>query len=121
MVTSPIILWKFRRALTFAILWFRYQKAKDLILSILNENPTSNTPPEVFVKNLTDSAIELAVRPWAKAKTMVLFYWNIRKLQNSFDAAGIVIQPYLKEMSAIKTTYYTFFSGYHKIFQIGSK
>jgi hypothetical protein len=35
---------------------------------------TSNTPPEVFVKNLTDSAIELAVRPWAKAKTMVPFY-----------------------------------------------
>jgi hypothetical protein len=26
----------------------------------------------------------LAVRPWAKAKTMVPFYWNIRKLQNSF-------------------------------------
>jgi small conductance mechanosensitive channel len=50
-------------------------KGKDLILSILNENQsTSNTPPEVFVKNLTDSAIELAVRPWAKAKTMVPFY-----------------------------------------------
>jgi small conductance mechanosensitive channel len=29
---------------------------------------TSNTPPEVFVKNLTDSAIELAVRPWAKSE-----------------------------------------------------
>jgi small conductance mechanosensitive channel len=48
-------------------------KGKDLILSILNENPKvlQTPPPEVFVKNLTDSAIELAVRPWAKAKTMV--------------------------------------------------
>jgi hypothetical protein len=30
-------------------------------------------PTRSFVKNLTDSAIELAVRPWQKAKTMVPF------------------------------------------------
>jgi small conductance mechanosensitive channel len=49
-------------------------KGKNLILSILNENPKYFKHPQVFVKNLTDSAIELAVRPWAKAKTMVPFY-----------------------------------------------
>jgi small conductance mechanosensitive channel len=35
-------------------------KGKDLILSILNENPkVLQTPHQSFVKNLTDSAIEL--------------------------------------------------------------
>jgi hypothetical protein len=42
-------------------------KGKDLILSILNENQKYfKHPTKVFVKNLTDSAIELAA-PWAKA------------------------------------------------------
>jgi small conductance mechanosensitive channel len=49
-------------------------KGKNLILSILNENQSTSNTPKFFVKNLTDSAIELAVRPWAKAKTMVPFY-----------------------------------------------
>jgi small conductance mechanosensitive channel len=49
-------------------------KGKDLILSILNENQKYFKHHQVFCKELTDSAIELAVRPWAKAKTMVPFY-----------------------------------------------
>jgi small conductance mechanosensitive channel len=98
---------KFRRAdLTFAISYDSdIKKAKDLILSILNENPKvlQTPPPEVFVKNLTDSAIELAVRPWAKSEDYgAVFTETLENCKTAFDAAGIVIQPYLKEMSAIK-------------------
>ena len=98
---------KFRRAdLTFAISYDSdIKKAKDLILSILNENPkVVQTPqPEVFVKNLTDSAIELAVRPWTKSEDFgAVFTETLENCKTAFDAAGIVIQPYVKEMSAIK-------------------
>jgi small conductance mechanosensitive channel len=50
MVTSLIFSGKFRRAdLTFAISYDSDIKGKDLILSILNENPKSTkTPPEVL-------------------------------------------------------------------------
>jgi hypothetical protein len=40
---------------------------------------------------------------------MVPFFETLENCKTAFDAAGIVIQPYLKEMSAIKTNYYTFF------------
>jgi small-conductance mechanosensitive channel len=65
-------------------------------------------PTRSFVKNLTDSAIELAVRPWAKRRLWCRFTETLENCKTAFDAAGIVIQPYLKEMSAIKN-YYTFF------------
>jgi small conductance mechanosensitive channel len=83
-------------------------KGKDLILSILNENPKYfKHPTRSFVKNLTDS--ELAVRPWAKSEDYgAVFTETLENCKTAFDAAGIVIQPYLKEMSAIKTNYYFF-------------
>lgn len=97
---------KFRRAdLTFAISYDSdIKKAKDLILSILNDNPkVLKTPqPEVFVKNLTDSAIEMAVRPWATKEDFgSVFTETLENCKTAFDAAGIVIQPYVKEMSTI--------------------
>jgi small conductance mechanosensitive channel len=82
-------------------------KGKDLILSILNENPKYfKHPTRVFVKNLTDSAIELAVRPGQKRRLWCRFTETLENCKTAFDAAGIVIQPYLKEMSAIKTNYF---------------
>jgi small conductance mechanosensitive channel len=97
---------KYRRAdLTFAISYDSdIKKAKDLILSILNENPKvlQIPQPEVFVKNLTDSAIELAVRPWANsADFAAVFTETLENCKTAFDAAGIVIQPYVKEMSKV--------------------
>ncbi|MEZ7505210.1 mechanosensitive ion channel family protein [Flavobacterium sp. Arc2] len=95
---------KFRRAdLTFAISYDSdIKKAKDLIMFILEDNPkVLQTPkPEVFVKNLTDSAIELAVRPWANSADFgAVFTETLENCKTAFDAAGIVIQPYIKEMS----------------------
>jgi small conductance mechanosensitive channel len=99
---------KYRRAdLTFAISYDSdIKKAKDLILSILNENPKvlQIPQPEVFVKNLTDSAIELAVRPWANSANFgAVFTETLENCKTAFDAAGIVIQPYVKEMSKVNS------------------
>jgi small conductance mechanosensitive channel len=48
-------------------------------------------PNRSFVKNLTDSAIELAVRPGQTAQ--ILLTETLENCKTAFDAAGIVIQP----------------------------
>ena len=93
-----------RRAdLTFSISYDSdIKKAKEIIIAILNNNPkVLQTPkPEVFVKNLTDSAIELAVRPWAKNEDFgIVFTETLENCKIAFDQAGIAIQPFVKEMS----------------------
>lgn len=56
--------------------------------------------PEVFVKNLTDSAIELVVRSWANNLDFrAVFTETLENYRTAFDLAGIVIQPYVKEIS----------------------
>lgn len=99
---------KYRRAdLTFSISYgSNIKEAKDLIMQVLNSNPkVLQTPqPEVFVKNLTDSAIQLAVRPWANNEDFgIVFTETLENCKIAFDAAGIVIQPYVKEFSAATT------------------
>ncbi|MDD5152339.1 MAG: mechanosensitive ion channel [Flavobacterium sp.] len=78
------------------------RKAKAIILEVLNNNPKVLKTPtaDVSVKNLTDSSIQLAVRPWAKNED----FWGVYSdtLENcklAFDAAEIVIQPFVKEVS----------------------
>ncbi|MCW2117852.1 mechanosensitive ion channel family protein [Flavobacterium sp. 7A] len=94
-----------RRAdLTFSISYeSNIKQAKDLIMDILNSNPKvlQDPKPEVFVKNLTDSAVELAVRPWAnKADFGAVFTETLESCKNAFDQAGITFQPFVKEKSA---------------------
>jgi small conductance mechanosensitive channel len=79
------------------------KKAKDIITEVLNNNPKVLKKPqaEVSVKNLTDSSIQLAVRPWANNKD----FWDVyadtlERCKLAFDAAGIAIQPFVKEASA---------------------
>jgi small conductance mechanosensitive channel len=78
------------------------KKAKDIISEVLkNDKRILETPAAtVIVKNLTESSIELAVRPWAKNED----FWGVYSdtLENcklAFDASGILIQPYVKEFS----------------------
>jgi small conductance mechanosensitive channel len=78
------------------------KKAKDIIIDVLKRNPMILETPAatVIVKNLSESSIELAVRPWAKIED----FWNVYSdtLENcklGFDAAGIEMQPYVKEFS----------------------
>ncbi|AWG20332.1 mechanosensitive ion channel protein [Flavobacterium faecale] len=96
-----------RRAdLTFSVSYESdIKQAKDIILDILNNNPKvlQEPKPDVFVKNLTDSAIELAVRPWANKEDFgSVFTETLESCKNAFDQAGIIIQPYVKEKSVSK-------------------
>jgi small conductance mechanosensitive channel len=94
----------FRRAdLTLSISYDTdIKKAKDLITEVLKNNPKVLKTPEaeVSVKLLTDSSIQLAVRPWANnADFGVVSSDTLESCKLAFDAAGIVIQPFVKEVS----------------------
>lgn len=88
-----------RRAdLTFSISYDSdIKKAKDILIEVLNKNPkVLKTPaPEVFVKNLSASSIDFAVRPWAKnANYGAVFSETLENCKTALDEAGIAIQPY---------------------------
>ena len=94
----------FRRAdLTFSISYDTdIKKAKDIITAVLNNNPKVLKTPEaeVSVKLLTDSGIQLAVRPWANNEDFgAVFSDTLESCKLAFDAAGIMIQPFVKEVS----------------------
>ena len=78
------------------------RKAKEIITSVLNNNPKILKTPaaEVSVKSLTDSGIQLAVRPWARNEDFWGVYSDtLQECKKAFDAAGITIQPYVMEYS----------------------
>jgi small conductance mechanosensitive channel len=94
----------FRRAdLTIAISYDTdIKKAKDIITEVLKSNPKVLKTPaaEVSGKNLTDSAIQLAVRPWANNEDFgAVFAETLENCKSAFDTAGIIIQPFVKELS----------------------
>lgn len=93
-----------RRAdLTIAISYdTNIKKAKEIISEVLKNDQRILKTPEatVIVKNLTESSIEIAVRPWAKNDE----FWAVHSdtLENcklAFDTAGIELQPFVKESS----------------------
>lgn len=78
------------------------KKAKDLITEVLRNNPKVLKSPEaeVSVKLLTDSSIQLAVRPWANnADFGSVSSDTLENCKLAFDSAGIIIQPFVKEIS----------------------
>ncbi|MFI0489918.1 mechanosensitive ion channel family protein [Flavobacterium sp.] len=78
------------------------RKAKDIITEVLNNNPKVLKTPaaEVSVKNLTDSSIQIAVRPWANNSDFnSVGSDTLENCKIAFDAAGIIIQPFVKEVS----------------------
>ncbi|MGQ7946354.1 mechanosensitive ion channel family protein [Flavobacterium sp. WC2509] len=82
------------------------KKAKDIITKALAENPKILTSPaaEVSVKNLTDSSIQLAVRPWAKNEDFSgVVAATLEDCKLAFDNAGIAFQPYVTELSNSNT------------------
>lgn len=96
---------KIRRAdLTIAISYDTdIKKVKEMITTILKNNPKVLQTPaaEVSVKNLTDNAIQLAVRPWANNEDYgIVFSETLESCKLAFDEAGIIIQPYVRESSS---------------------
>jgi len=72
------------------------KKAKEILLKILEEDERilKEPAPSVFVAELADSSINLAVRPWVKKED----YWPVRgdlleRIKERFDEEGISI-PY---------------------------
>lgn len=84
--------------LTFSISYDSdIKKAKEVLLDVLVKNPkVLKTPaPEVFVKNLSASSIDFAVRPWAKnANYGAVVSETLENCKLALDEAGISIQPY---------------------------
>lgn len=84
--------------LTFAVSYDSdIKKTKDILLNVLTNNPKvlKIPEPEVFVKNLTASSVEFAVRPWAKNENYgVVFSETLENCKAALDDAGIAIQPY---------------------------
>jgi len=78
------------------------KKAKEIITTVLANNPKVLSSPaaEVSVKNLTDNAIQLAVRPWAKNEDFgTVISDTLENCKLAFDTAGITFQPYVTELS----------------------
>ncbi|MFN7099900.1 MAG: mechanosensitive ion channel family protein [Flavobacterium sp.] len=95
---------KTRRAdLTIAISYeTNIKTAIEIIEKVLQNNSKvlKDPAPNVSVKNLTDSAIQLAVRPWALNEDFGDMTAEVlQDCKEAFDTAGIVIQPYVKEAS----------------------
>ena len=95
---------KIRRAdLTIAISYdTNIKEAKDIITAVLQNNPKVLQTPaaEVSVKNLTDTAIQLAVKTKKKSQDFWGVYADtLENCKQAFDTAGIIIQPFVKESS----------------------
>lgn len=93
-----------RRAdLTFSLSYDTNIKvAKDIVMQVMQNHPlVLKTPePSIVVKNLTDSAIQIGIRPWSKNEDFGIMTSDVlENCKNAFDAAGIVIQPYVREIS----------------------
>jgi small conductance mechanosensitive channel len=88
-----------RRAdLTFSVSYDSdIKKAKEVLLDVLNKNPKvlKNPAAEVFVKNLSASSVDFAVRPWAKnANYGAVFSETLENCKIALDEAGIDTQPF---------------------------
>ncbi|WP_333600324.1 mechanosensitive ion channel family protein [Flavobacterium sp.] len=76
--------------------------AKDIVLQVMQAHPkVLKTPaPTVSVRDLSDSAIHLSIKPWSKNADFGDMCSDIlENCKEAFDTAGIVIQPYVREAS----------------------
>lgn len=79
--------------------------AKDIFTKVLENNSKvlENPAPMVIVKSLSESSIQIAVRPWAKnAEFFAMTSEVLEQCKDAFEVAGIDIQPYVKETSVIR-------------------
>ncbi|WP_333875869.1 mechanosensitive ion channel family protein [Flavobacterium sp.] len=76
--------------------------AKDIVMQVMLNHPKvlKNPAPTVTVRDLTDSAIHLSIKPWAKNADFGDMSSDIlENCKGAFDAAGIVTQPFVREAS----------------------
>lgn len=95
-----------RRAdLAFSVAYDADLKAvKNIILQILKSNPMvlQNPEPTIAVTELTDSAVKLAIRPWANIEDYgTVCSDTLENCKIALYNAGIEIQPFVKESSKL--------------------
>ncbi|MGV3697059.1 mechanosensitive ion channel family protein [Flavobacterium sp.] len=76
--------------------------AKEIVMKVMESHPkVLKTPePAVVVNLLTDSAIQLAIRPWSKNADFTEVSSDVlEQTKQAFDDAGIAIQPFTKDSS----------------------
>jgi small conductance mechanosensitive channel len=79
--------------------------AKAIFTKVLADNPKVLETPEpmVIVKTLTESSIQIAVRPWAKSDEFFAMTSEVlEQCKESFENAGMNIQPYVRESSVLR-------------------
>lgn len=93
-----------RRAdLTFAVAYDTdIKKVREILLEVMasNKKVLKKPAPAVVIRDLTDHSINVAVRPWAKIDVFGDMTSEVLEDgKEAFEAAGINIQPFVKEMS----------------------
>jgi len=76
--------------------------AKEIVMQVLLYHPKvlKNPAPTVTVKDLSESAIHLAIKPWANNADFGDMCSDIlENCKEAFDQAGIETQPYVRESS----------------------
>jgi len=76
--------------------------AKEIVMQVMESHPkVLKTPaPTVSIRGLSESAIQLSIKPWSKNADFGDMCSDIlENCKEAFDAAGIVIQPYVREAS----------------------
>lgn len=96
-----------RRAdLTIAISYStNIKKAKDMILNILENHPLvlKEPAPMILVKDLAESSINLAVRPWSDIDNFLIMRSDIlEQIKNAFEKEGIEIPFPQRELHIIE-------------------
>lgn len=79
--------------------------AKAIFTKVLENNSKvlENPEPMVIVKSLTESSIQIAVRPWAKTDDFFVMTSEVlEQCKESFEKAGMNIQPYVRESSVVR-------------------
>lgn len=76
--------------------------AKEIVIQVMESHPKvlSSPTPTVSVKDLSDSAIHLSIKPWSTNADFGDMCSDIlENCKEAFDSAGIVIQPCVRESS----------------------
>lgn len=78
------------------------KEAKEVVLEVMKSHSKvlKNPEPIVVVKDLSDSAIHLAIRPWSKNEDFGEVSSDIlENCKAAFDKKGMIIQPFVRENS----------------------
>jgi len=76
--------------------------AKEVVMDVMKNHPKVLKTPEplVLVRDLTDNAIHLAIRPWSKNEDFGTVSSDIlEQCKTAFDEKGIQIQPFVRDVA----------------------